>query len=388
MELSRQIATNIVSEVNAVIPLKINIMNDSGVIIASSNPDRVGSFHDGALQVIQNNQNELVVRYDGEFSGAKKGLNYPIVMQGTIVGVLGITGEYEEIRENALIIKRLTELLLQSEYVTAQRLLGENVRNRYIDEWLTGDVKNITTGFIERGRALNIDIAMPRRFLDCTLYHPHMESGMEVMRLIEQAEQAITRYLTNRNRANLYFKNGSSLVCAVVAEDDEAVLRCVRGMQTLVESYLPLRLAVGVDSPAESYLQASKAYQKARRANKACMRTHKWDLRFYDDLNMEVLVYEMGDTVKWEYIHRIYRGYSDSEILDAVALLDNYYEEEGSITQTAQRLFLHKNTLQYKLKRIAERTGYDPRSIRHSSLFYLANHLFRDLSEKNDYKKM
>ncbi|HCL01523.1 MAG TPA: hypothetical protein DHW61_03765 [Lachnoclostridium phytofermentans] len=42
-------------------------------------------------------------------------------------------------------------------------------------------------------------------------------------------------------------------------------------------------------------------------------------------------------------------------------------------------LFIHKNTLQNKLKRISERTGYDPRSIRHSSLFYIA--IYRDISD-------
>jgi len=58
-----------------------------------------------------------------------------------------------------------------------------------------------------------------------------------------------------------------------------------------------------------------------------------------------------------------------------------FYREEGSITLTAQKLFIHKNTLQYKLKKLKEKTGYDPRSIRYSSLYYNAMYFYRDVQE-------
>lgn len=40
---------------------------------------------------------------------------------------------------------------------------------------------------------------------------------------------------------------------------------------------------------------------------------------------------------------------------------------------------MHKNTLQYKLKRIYERTGYDPRSLRYSALFLIAIDFYREI---------
>ena len=35
------------------------------------------------------------------------------------------------------------------------------------------------------------------------------------------------------------------------------------------------------------------------------------------------------------------------------------------------RLFIHKNTVQYKIKKIAEATGYDPRKLSDAVLLYL-----------------
>ena len=64
---------------------------------------------------------------------------------------------------------------------------------------------------------------------------------------------------------------------------------------------------------------------------------------------------------------------------ETVGLLETLYDLEGSITAAAEKLHMHKNTLQYKLRRIYERTGYDPRSIRWSSLFYIAIDFYREI---------
>lgn len=379
MEISQKIAGNIVSELRAVINLNINIMDGRGVIIASTDSGRIGMFHEAALELIKGGVSEIIVRYDGQYHGAKQGLNYPIVMQGEIIGVLGITGVYEEIVEKALIIKRMSELLLQSAYAAEQKRFDENVRNRYLDEWITGDAKNMTAAFVERGKALNIDIAIPRRFLVCSIYPENLQVEMDALHHMEAAERRLCKFLSAENRDNLYLKNGSTLVCAVCKQSDEEVKNLIAGMRSVVRREGALNLAAGVDGGREEFTAAKSAYRKARHAYKVCMRTHKWETRFYTDLNMEVFADEVSETSKIEYVHRIFKGYTDREIRENVVLLENYYDTDGSITATADKLFLHKNTLQYKLRRVAEKTGYDPRSIRHSSLFYIAIYFFREL---------
>ena len=43
-----------------------------------------------------------------------------------------------------------------------------------------------------------------------------------------------------------------------------------------------------------------------------------------------------------------------------------------SLKQTAEALYLHKNTLQYRLNRIARETGYNPRVFTDAARLYLA----------------
>lgn len=382
MELSKQLAEKIVREVNTVIPQKINLMDKTGVIIASSDPMRIGTFHEGAYEVITHNLAELKIITDEEYSGAVRGLNYPIVLDGKVLGVLGITGESAEIESTARIIQRMTSLLLSEAYYMEQQLFGESIRNRYLDEWLYGEKKNITDAFIERGQLLNIDIQIPRRVLACCAYMADGSRDERTIRLLETAESRIKQYISLEDRNNLFLKTATTLICLVTHETDEALLKFARSLQQQVETMHPeLRLAVGIDDMVRSVGDMHLNCVRANRALAACMRTRKWTIRKYSDLNMEVFSDEVDKITKMDYIRRVLRGYSDQEISEILAMLEVLYDNEGSIQKTADHLFIHKNTLQYKLKRIAETTGYDPRSIRHSSLYYIAIYFFREVRD-------
>ena len=61
MKISTQDATEIVGELSEMIGMKMNIMDSNAIIIASSDPKRVGTFHEAAHQIISQNLDELVV---------------------------------------------------------------------------------------------------------------------------------------------------------------------------------------------------------------------------------------------------------------------------------------------------------------------------------------
>lgn len=379
VQLSEQIAFNIVREVNLVIPMKINIMNADGIIIASSNPARIGQFHEAAYHIVSNKIDELTVRYDGEFEGTLKGINYSLKLQGLIVGVLGITGEYEEIAKDAQIIKRMTELLLENTYSVEQKQIRENVCNRYLAEWLHGEPKNINSEFVERGRLLGFDITIPRRIIVCSFYRNGREIDLDSMQLIEQAEKFLKKMVAGIDPLNLYYKSSSKLVSAVTAIKNESINALAIELKAQVEKRFDVKLAIGIDSMVEDYTNIQTALKRAQKANRACLPSKTRGIQFYDTLCMEVFTDEISELSRIEFIHRIFRGFSENEIKESIYLLDTFYDVEGSINNAADKLFVHKNTLQYRLKKIAERTGYDPRSVKNSSLFCIAIHFYKDI---------
>ena len=100
-------------------------------------------------------------------------------------------------------------------------------------------------------------------------------------------------------------------------------------------------------------------------------------IKGYDEINMEIFADLIPLTAKREYVRKIFHGYSPLELADVIHTLECFFEHDGSITQTAAALYIHKNTLQQHLKKIAARTGYDPRSLRCSAVFYVVLYFYR-----------
>ncbi|MFR5841854.1 helix-turn-helix domain-containing protein [Blautia sp. 2227st1_G12_2227SCRN_220401] len=57
---------------------------------------------------------------------------------------------------------------------------------------------------------------------------------------------------------------------------------------------------------------------------------------------------------------------------DEKNLLRTYFSLEMSLADAAEKLFLHKNTFQYKLNHIYKKCGLNPRKFRDAVLLYLA----------------
>ena len=54
------------------------------------------------------------------------------------------------------------------------------------------------------------------------------------------------------------------------------------------------------------------------------------------------------------------------------ALLKTYFSVNMSLKETAEQLFLHKNTLQYQLDKIWKNTRYNPREFKDATILYIA----------------
>ena len=98
-------------------------------------------------------------------------------------------------------------------------------------------------------------------------------------------------------------------------------------------------------------------------------------LALYDDLDLEILLAAVPASDRDAFLQKTLAPLSPEDL----DLLRVYYDCGMSLQASAQALFLHKNTLQYKLNRIRGRCGYDPRTFRDAVVLYAAlrlqNHL-------------
>lgn len=160
MHITQKSAQNIVNEMKASIHRDINIMDENGVILASTDPARRGKLHQGALAIIREGLDCLTVRQDEPERGIQRGVNLPVTLRGQLEGVIGITGEPEEVAVFGEIIRHMTEIMLEAAYQQEELELLQRSRSLFVENWLF-DAQPDWTELQVRGRLLGIDISQP-----------------------------------------------------------------------------------------------------------------------------------------------------------------------------------------------------------------------------------
>ena len=190
MQLSRHNAEIIVKELNTIINDKINMMNEKGVIIASTDQERIGQEHEGAKRIINDRLEELIIHSHDRYEGSLEGVNYPIIISNEIIGVVGITGPYNKVAKYGQITKKMTEILIQEISIKEQKSMDENLRSRFVGEWLQNENVIINTNFVERGRRMGLEITNPRRVIIISVFDNGTGSdSLDEMRKVERVEE-------------------------------------------------------------------------------------------------------------------------------------------------------------------------------------------------------
>lgn len=130
MMLSKQLACQIVEAVHAVVGNDINLINSSGIIIGSTNPQRIGDFHEAGHEVVKTGLPISVEEGNG-FKGTLNGINYPIFLEDKPIAAIGITGNPTELMHLGFLITKITEVFLKEQQIN-EELLSEKRSLQYL----------------------------------------------------------------------------------------------------------------------------------------------------------------------------------------------------------------------------------------------------------------
>jgi carbohydrate diacid regulator len=107
-------------------------------------------------------------------------------------------------------------------------------------------------------------------------------------------------------------------------------------------------------------------------------------IHFFEDLQVEYLVSKLPRSLKtafWNMVLGRLVASNDKYTEELINTLKNYFEEDLSIKKTSQRLFIHRNTLFHRLKKIQSATGLDPTKFTDAFKLKLALLLYLDEKE-------
>ncbi|NEE05618.1 transcriptional regulator CdaR, partial [Streptomyces sp. SID7499] len=132
-------AQAIVGDIVDRLGVRVNVMDDHGVIIASSDRSRVGSLHEGALRVLRTGRPFAVTSEEAHaLTGTLAGVNLPLRLGDEIVGVVGVSGDPTSVGEIARAIARMAELMVIQQAFLGEASWRHRVRLQLIEDLRTG----------------------------------------------------------------------------------------------------------------------------------------------------------------------------------------------------------------------------------------------------------
>lgn len=125
LSISKTLAQQIVDTIHDVCQYHINFITTDGMIYASSDPSRIGTFHEIGKQVASTGKT-IEVDSDNIYPGTHKGINIPIYYHREMVAIVGISGDIREVTRFAHLAERISHILLhEKELVAIHRSLDE-----------------------------------------------------------------------------------------------------------------------------------------------------------------------------------------------------------------------------------------------------------------------
>lgn len=379
LQISRELADSIVSEIGTTVNKNINIMNSEGIIIASSDATRVGQLHEIAFQIIREDLDELYIDPKDDTTLMKAGLNMPIIVFNRKIGVLGITGPYNEVNILGPVLKKATEIFVTTEMNKNFQIQDIRIKENIIKRWLFSESSlNKDIVLFQQIKLLNIKNWQQYRI--CTISYPDREQlgqTQDGLSVLNSADLLIRNYF-RFNLDTVILKENNEFIIFFFGQSQKKILNNIDTICQKIEKQLKIKLSVGLDAlqptdrPLDSYHQAVLAMKTAEK--------RKQNLILYDDLDLEIFLDYVPYDVKLGYLRKIFKTDNLSELTETFLLLKNHFQNNGSIKKTAEDMFLHPNTIQYRLKRIYEDTEFDPRTLQAAALFGIAIAIFEDMS--------
>lgn len=144
------------------------------------------------------------------------------------------------------------------------------------------------------------------------------------------------------------------------------------------------RVVVGVSSVAENLKVLARAYKEARIAIEVgkVFDTER-SVICHENLGIGRLVYQLPTTLCEDFLQEVFRqGSLESLDRETLMTVQSFFENNLNVSETSRKLFVHRNTLVYRLEKIRKITGLDLREFDHAVTFKVALMVKKYLANK------
>ena len=144
------------------------------------------------------------------------------------------------------------------------------------------------------------------------------------------------------------------------------------------------KVAVGISTVVDNIKDLAKAYQEAQVALEVgkVFETEK-NIISYENLGIGRLIYQLPTTLCEMFLQEVFKkGSIDSLDRETLMTIQCFFDNNLNVSETSRKLFVHRNTLVYRLEKIRKLTGLDLREFEHAITFKVALMVKKYLNSK------
>jgi len=260
---------------------------------------------------------------------------------------------------------RETEKKLQSDLLTA--LLQEDLSPRDAKLWI--EAMGLDKSQAHAALQFIWDSPNPpsRRRLETSINGEVVRMGIKV--ILNPAGEAIICFCQvppNDYGYQLALKLGTNVLKQTINEFPNAPVRC------------------GIGSPTSNLNQWHISFREAGLALDMATRLKENKPLYYPDLSIYrlLLLLETNPELKAFQEDTLGALLLHENRNEFIKTLEAFFEQKGNLSQTAKVLFIHRNTLSYRLKQISEITGFDLKNCDTALSVQLALKIYRMMQGK------
>ena len=196
----------------------------------------------------------------------------------------------------------------------------------------------------------------------------------------ERLHWAVDEFLAQQDSLFISASRSDSVVVLLQlgGRSHDDVLGLAGELQSAIETMIPeVTVSIGLGRPHQSLVDLRQSYYEAHYAIKIRkLKGNTSVIASFDDLGSYGLLLGLQDTLSLEVFYDSVLGklreYDQQNSSDLVKSLACFLEANGHWGEAAERLYVHRHTLRYRMKRVEEITGRDLDSSQDRMEFWLA----------------
>jgi len=393
-----KVAQKIATSISDILGYGIIITNQYGIIIGASDKRRLNSLHEASLYVIKNNK-PLSPKpgYIDHFKGTKPGITLPIELLGEIIGTIAVAGDRKKVEKLGHLVKKHAEILIREEIYIESRVLSQQAMQYFVQEILMLD-SNVNNESVIRTRCYELGISLKPPFIcividlisfkeetgqsdNSSIHIASPELELQSLKVIVLEE--IKSIFNLQGDLSTYIGRDKIFVLhSTNSTNSEKTYENIVNQCTILLERLATReveAIFGVGTIGKRFLDIKSSYEEACKVvNIGKKRVNSEKVLLAKDFLIEILLLNLNKGILRMIEREIKPIIKRNDWKEISETIKAWCESGFNKVSTAEAMFIHRNTLQYRLERIEETLKVDVKDYRkmlHLYLGILANEL-------------